>query len=430
MVLGIDRRFRVKNAANASRLASCVVALTLGVAGPAISGVSTNFNTLAHNTSILSGPWAGVSGATAVITNGGFVYNAGNYTNFVVYEGEISNTFSRIFPEAGTRCVSARLLAKFRWCVSLPDSTLTPGKQAGFCVSNGLPYAWSSTGWINLTNSAVNAAGQMIASNTWYNLGFVLNYSGDQIGAGAGTNRVYYKIILDETKILRPLNAAKRYRTGSPFLQAADGDFIQSPHTYTPNATDGIAGLTLAGGGAFDNVGAEEGDVPPPQSPLSASVDVRAYQTGGGVIVEFQTTEESGTNDIQVCISDGQGGLTVIGSVKPVGEGSNTYRIEVQGLAAGQNYTLWIRDESGIYHRADGVAVGAFATEMIRMSPVGITLRWVSIPERTYVIEWTPQVGGEWHPLMAVSADGYQCEQFVPFPDPLAKSGFFRIVMR
>lgn len=411
----------------AGKQASWIVALVLGAVGTLFAGFSADFNDLSHNASILSGAWSGASGSIAVVTNGSFVYSASTYTNFVVYEGEISNTFSRIVPDVATRCVSARLLAKFRWSETMPDSALTPGKQAGFCVSNGMPYAWSSAGWIHLTNAAAAAGEQTIPSNVWHNLGFVLNYSGDQVGTGAATNRVYYKIILDDTKILRPLNAAQRYRTGSPFLQANDGEFIQSSHTYTPNSTDGIVGMTLAGGGSFDNVAADDGDTP---TPLSASVDVRAYAAAGGVIIEFQTTDESGTNDIQVCISDGQGGLTVIGSVHAVGEGNNTYRIEVQGLEAGQTYTLWIRDESGIYHRADGVAVGAFATEMVRMSPVGITLHWTSIPERIYVIEWTPRIGEAWQPLMTVSADDYQCEEFVPFPDPLAASGFFRIVMR
>ena len=174
-------------------------------------------------------------------------------------------------------------------------------------------------------------------------------------------------------------------------------------------------------------------EIQPGVSPLAASVDIRAYGTGDGVVVEFQTlgenaSDEDATIDVFRKLADGT--LEKIGGVRAVGTGDNLYKIPVSGLEVGGTYELYVRDEEGHWHSLDGVKVTKFATEMLRMDAQAIELKWDSIPGRTYKVMHCVTLGGEWGEIAEVTASASSTSYKVWFEElGNAPTGFFRIVM-
>ncbi len=102
-------------------------------------------------------------------------------------------------------------------------------------------------------------------------------------------------------------------------------------------------------------------------SPTAAEGLIRIYATPGGVVVEFETTEETGQNDIVLYLyRDGQ--WVEVGRQPAAGAGSHTYQFEVAGLNAGDIVSLTVLDDEGTAHTAYDLPVGHAAPQG---TPVG-----------------------------------------------------------
>ena len=94
---------------------------------------------------------------------------------------------------------------------------------------------------------------------------------------------------------------------------------------------------------------------------LSASVDLRAFATPEGVVLDLWTVDEAGQSDIVVYAwFEGEWVVAgVVPSAEVVGNGSNHYRIFTDVLAEGKTYKLKVVDEVGRAHRPKVVRVKA-----------------------------------------------------------------------
>jgi autotransporter-associated beta strand protein len=163
-------------------------------------------------------------------------------------------------------------------------------------------------------------------------------------------------------------------------------------------------------------------------SPTSAEGLIRAYATPSGVIVEFQTTEEAGQNDIVLYLyRDGR--WVEVGRQPAAGAGGHTYRFVVAGLNAGDIVNLLVRDDEGKTHTVSDLGVSSFAgvaTRIAQADASGLTLQWESIPGRTYDIYRTVKLDGVWEYVRTVEAVQTQSEAVVTI-EPSRSAAFFRI---
>lgn len=405
-----------------------VLAVALFVACQAVAqSYSTNFDALSPGASILTstsgaGQWVDATGgSSATVSNSAGTYQNITLTNYVVFQGDISNLFTRVQPDS-SGSVMAQVLAQVVWCDSgLPDSTLCPNRQGGVCISNGYAYAWSTNGWLQLTNRL--DARQTITSNTWTKFTFSANYSDNSI--------VYYKVYVDGTNFV-PVDATQRYvYAGTSFSPSTTGSYVQSSATFA-STNKGISGFYLAGNGALDLP-----SVTPAGSftPTSAGIAIRAYlgsdaQGNSVVYVDFMSQGEEDTGTFYVTVLDAAGNVVWTGEVAAIGSGNHLYRLPVSGLTVGAKYTIQITDEVGKNWTASNITVGSFATSMVQMSAMGLNIQFTTIPDRHYDIQWTPKLGADW--ITAITnlyALGSSTNVFVFYPDRTASSGFVRILM-
>ncbi len=181
---------------------------------------------------------------------------------------------------------------------------------------------------------------------------------------------------------------------------------------YTLRATDGS--LTHVDSSGFNITG-----------PTAAEVLIGAYAAAGGVIVEFQSIDEAGGNDMVLYLYR-NGRWEEVGRQASTGEGDHTYRFAVPVLTAGDVCNLMVSDDEAQCHTINNVKVGNFSAQMVRMEKTGLTLQWESIPGRTYDIHRAEQLNGGWESIKAVEASSLQTVTFVPL-DPTRPTGFFRI---
>lgn len=396
----------------------------------ASANVNQTYNGLTNGASILgTGPglgWVGAAGATATVSTNGYSYTADYTTNlshFVIFEGVISNSFSRIAPDT-TGGVGLQMLSKLQWSSEMPAGDWSAGKQGGICVSNGWPFALSSSGWIRLTDTnSVNPI-TSLASNTWTKLTFLFSYLGGS--ASGDTSNVFYRVLIDDHSF-RPQSESLRYAPGSPLVQNNDGLYLKSPATFS-ETSPGVSGMTLIGAGAFDEYYAGESTN---TTPLSAEISIRAITTTNGlVVVEFTTVDETEQGSPITLYLLTENGPVNVGHVYSQGGSGATYRIVVPGLEAGGTYTFRIIDEGGQPFTSRGVTVGDFSTRMVRMDQgEGITLQWASSEDQRYYIERAARLGEPWERILGPinGSAGDTTSVFVPFASGM-DSSFFRIV--
>ncbi len=165
--------------------------------------------------------------------------------------------------------------------------------------------------------------------------------------------------------------------------------------------------------------------------PNAAGAVILAYETPNGVVVEFQTIEEAGQNDIILYLSrDGQ--WVEVGRQPATGEGSHTYRFLVPGLKAGDSIDLFVSDDERRVHNATGLLVSSFTTQNTQIAQTdasGMTLQWESTPGRLYDIYRAAQLGGIWEYVQTVEASTTLTAAFIAF-DPDQPSAFFKIGVR
>ena len=165
-------------------------------------------------------------------------------------------------------------------------------------------------------------------------------------------------------------------------------------------------------------------------TPTSSGIDLRAYQGASGVYVEFMAYDVEKDGDVRLALLGADGNAVWTGITNVTAGACCVCRFLVPGLEVGGTYTFAVRDEVGKGWYAPGVTVGAFAAESVSMSLNGITLSFNSLPGRDYEIQWTPRLGAAWQKVTAVTADADRTSVFVTYPEPLASSGFFRILLK
>jgi hypothetical protein len=214
--------------------------------------------------------------------------------------------------------------------------------------------------------------------------------------------------------------------------QSTDGSNYTVIHTTEENVTEySVTGLDATTMYYF-RVQAINGDLgsgyAPAQSVTTSSgVDVRAYETAEGVVVEFVAYDVEADGTIMLALMDAAGKVVWTGSVD-VTAGPRSYaRFLVPGLELGGSYNFQVRDEVGKWWDANGVTVESFAAEMTHASLAGIELSFDSQPEGEYEIQWTAELGGSWATVETISATASKTSVVVDHPDPDGASGFFRI---
>jgi len=203
--------------------------------------------------------------------------------------------------------------------------------------------------------------------------------------------------------------------------------------------TTATATYTLTSGHGLDAAGEPSDDIAYGEpvnagfmggSPSSSGIDLRAYQTVEGVVVEFVAYDVEEDGEIRLQLLDADGVVVWSGYVDVTAGPRFFARFLVPGLELGQAYDFRVRDEVGKSWEARGVTVESFEAEMTRASLTGVTLSFDSLPDREYEIQWAEQLGSLWQTVTNVPSQGEQTSVGVIYPEPEAPSGFFKIILK
>ena len=179
--------------------------------------------------------------------------------------------------------------------------------------------------------------------------------------------------------------------------------------------------------------------------PLSTELDISVYATGDGrVMVELWTSNESGYEDIVIYAWIGNAWAEVgrVPSWEIVGEGSNRYVVQAEGLVPGAAYFFRIVDEAGHEHLSPvPIQVRALRVEAVRLDLQTLTLTFNTEAGRPYVVKvstdlvrWTDEY------VSYPTAQGWSAYRNTPFtaggestqvrvPVNGRRQAFFKIVM-
>ena len=217
------------------------------------------------------------------------------------------------------------------------------------------------------------------------------------------------------------------------FVAPAANTWTNTTVTYTVSATNAHIGQAFTwaadyrrankSDAIFDAVSIEF----TPSPPTSSGIDLRAYTTAEGVMVEFiaYDVEQDGTTQLDLL---GENDAVVWSGTVDVTAGPQFIaRFQVPGLELGGSYSFRVRDEVGNYWDASNVAVGNFSAKMFSATISGITLSFGSLPQREYDIQWCAKLGGEWQTVASVTATADETLVVVPTPEGAHASAFFRI---
>ncbi|MDD5705744.1 MAG: hypothetical protein PHR35_07445 [Kiritimatiellae bacterium] len=415
-----------------ARLVVMLAALVIGVA-TGRAEFTLSFTDKTNNQSIVgTGNWTAGPGATATVSTNAYTYEGQEYStnlsHYVIFEGEISNTFTRLPPD-GSNFVHVQMLAQMNWVSAMPAAGSTAGTQAALCVSNGQPYALSADGWILLADTNTVDAIDSITNTAWTKLGILLNYEG---GYGVEESNVFYRVVIDGHDF-SPNDSGLRYKQGSPYTNDATGLFLKSP-AYFDASTEGIANIVLMGDGTFDEVyGGGSGGEPP----LAAGIAISAVATTNGcVVIDFSTVDEA-ESYVTMIITVSQNGAEIWrGTVESLGGAGNNYQVTVPSgrMEAGQQYTIVIVDDQHVPHSLDVTVANAdsapFVTKVLMVRANTVTLQWNSKPECKYYIEKASRLGATWERvnvgLIDSNSSGVNVYEVVIADGQ--SSGFFRIV--
>ncbi len=124
--------------------------------------------------------------------------------------------------------------------------------------------------------------------------------------------------------------------------------------------------------------------------PMSTALDLVAYVSGTGVLIDLWTVNEAGFDDIVVYAWIGTNWVEVgrVPSEQVVGEGSNLYTLATTGLAADGAYRFKVIDEAGHLHYSNGeIAVQSIRISAVRLDLQSVALRFNTEPGRRYQIQ-------------------------------------------
>jgi len=124
--------------------------------------------------------------------------------------------------------------------------------------------------------------------------------------------------------------------------------------------------------------------------PLSTALDLVAYASGNGVLVDLWTVNEAGLGDIVVYAWLGGDWVEVgrVPSEQVAGEGSNRYTLSTTGLSADGAYRFKVIDEAGHVHYSGGeIAVQAIRLAAVRLDMQTLTLTFNTEKGRRYRVK-------------------------------------------
>jgi hypothetical protein len=128
--------------------------------------------------------------------------------------------------------------------------------------------------------------------------------------------------------------------------------------------------------------------------PLSTQIDLRAYDSGNGIMLELSTADENGSGDIEIYawLSGKWHLVAVVDSAEVVGFEANTYIVEATGLTAGRSYKIMIIDEAGhIFDPVNPVKVerNKLKTVYTRITAEHFTMVFETTPGKWYVVQYS-----------------------------------------
>ena len=405
----------------------------------------TNFNKLGSSDILAvggygSGGWQGnvANGAAATGSLNSYTLFGSLYTNYMRFEGDISNLFQTITPvPANSNAIYVQLFVRPNLITNeLPDSSVCPDRQGGVCfsnnvvgsVTNGDVYAWSTNQWLLLTNVTSGVANPTITNKQWVDVLMLANYSTNNGISGANGSNVLYEVWINGTNMV-PVSSGNRYTTNAP---NPAGTYILAI-TNRPTAW-GVSGFYLSTAtdtfAAVDQLSVSNGIT---SIPLSTSIGISAFQGAGGVYyVDLQTAGQGSSGFITLQLLDAQGHVIWSDSQPVNGSPSQSYRFAITNilLSVGSNYNFQVVDENNVTWGVAPVTVTAFAANLVQMTPTGTILSFNSIPGYSYDIQWTSALGtSNWVTVVTnFTAFTTPSSKFVPFPDPQASAAFFRII--
>lgn len=153
--------------------------------------------------------------------------------------------------------------------------------------------------------------------------------------------------------------------------------------------------------------------------PLSTALDLVAYASANGVLIDLWTVNESGFGDIVVYAWLG-GEWAEVGRVpadQVVGEGSNRYTLSTTGLSASGDYRFKVIDEAGHVHYSDGeIAVQVIRVAAVRLDMQTLVLVFNTEKGRAYTVKTSTDLTN-WTTECASSptASGWSEYSFEPF---------------
>ena len=204
---------------------------------------------------------------------------------------------------------------------------------------------------------------------------------------------------------------------------------LHSIHDYKVYAFGGI-GPTQVVFGAVQFVDAGLGAFDPTHT-LSTAIELRLYETAGGLFVELCTVDEVAAGQpIEVFVKYADGTSVKIGEVLSLG-GSQRYLIAVERdwLKGQQAFTLMVVDESGAVHQRSGVTLQEFKAGLGRLDKQGVTLTWASLPGRYYDVYVCTRLGDPWRKVSAnILAERTVCSAIVPICE--GRQAFYKIELQ
>ncbi len=238
--------------------------------------------------------------------------------------------------------------------------------------------------------------------------------------AGSGASRVILADGARSRNVFWQVGSSATIGTFSVFKGT-----IMAAVSITLDTSSTVDGRALARGGQVTFNGASAAS-----PPTSSGIDLRAFQGANGVYVEFVAYDVESEGLVTLTLLGADGNPVWSGTANVVASPAQICRILVPGLTVGGTYDFAVRDEVGTGWPAPGVTVSAFATELLRLAPTGMTLAFSSLPGRVYEIQWVDRIGATWQAVTALLADNDRTSVLVAIPDPKAPAGFFRVVLK
>ena len=167
-----------------------------------------------------------------------------------------------------------------------------------------------------------------------------------------------------------------------------------------------------------------------PAPPGGSGAEVYAFRAAQGVVVEYLARNVRRQGPIALELLGGNGAAFWRGQVDAEVGPRYAARFLVPGLESGSRYDFAVCDETGWWWDAADVLVRDFAAEISPSTGKGIGLRFNSLPEHEYEVQWTAGLNGEWQAVTNVTGTGELTALTLPESGTNAAGGFYRIQLR